>query len=204
MAEEEGRNRIFCLIGKSASGKDTIYRKLLRDPQLPLKSVLSYTTRPMRSGEKEGKEYHFRTREQFEKAKSEGRIIEYRRYDTVYGPWFYYTEDDGQISFEESSYLVVGVLQSYLNMRDYFGKDLVIPLYMEVEDGERLQRALNREKHQKHPGYAEMCRRFLADTEDFSDEKLKAAGITKRFENRDVTSCEKEIREYILDRLKEH
>ena len=193
--------KIFCLIGKSASGKDTIYQKLLQDPALALRSVVPYTTRPMRSGEAEGREYHFRTESDFRQALAAGKIIESRRYDTVYGPWTYYTEDDGQIDLAVSSYLLVGVLQSFVSIRQYFGRGKVVPLYVCVEDGERLQRALDRERTQEHPGYRELCRRFLADAEDFSEEKLREAGITRRFENRDSDVCTREIRNYIREIL---
>ena len=49
-------HHIFVLMGKSSSGKDSIYRELMKDPALALKSVTIYTTRPMRDGEKEGRE----------------------------------------------------------------------------------------------------------------------------------------------------
>ena len=42
-----------------------------------------------------------------------------------------------------------------------------------------------------------MCRRFLADQEDFSEEKIAAAGITKKFQNVDLEECVEEIAEYI-------
>lgn len=74
------------------------------------------------------------------------------------------------------------------------------PIYVEVEDGERLKRALAREELQETPRYAEMCRRFLADTEDFSQENLERAGIRRRFQNVELESCMEEIREYIRSR----
>ena len=78
-------------------------------------------------------------------------------------------------------------------LRAYFGADLVVPVYIEVEDGERLQRALDRERAEKEPKYRELCRRFLADCEDFSEEKIAGAGIERRFENDSLERCEKEI-----------
>ena len=48
-------------------------------------------------------------------------------------------------------------------------------------------RALNREREQEVPRYAELCRRFLADTRDFSEENLANLGITRRFVNQDRT-----------------
>ena len=68
-----------------------------------------------------------------------------------------------------------------------------ISLYIEVEDGERLERALTRERKQKTPRFAELCRRFLADSEDFSEAKLSEAGITKRYANVNLDECLAEI-----------
>ena len=39
---------IFYLMGKSSSGKDTIYKKLIEKENFPLKTVVGYTTRPIR------------------------------------------------------------------------------------------------------------------------------------------------------------
>ena len=53
--------------------------------------------------------------------------------------------------------------------------------------------ALAREREQREPKYAEMCRRFLADEKDFSEENLARLGIRKRFSNRDKEKCLDEI-----------
>ena len=72
-----------------------------------------------------------------------------------------------------------------------------LSLYIEVEDGERLKRAIRREELQPEPKYAEMCRRFLADEEDFSEENLKRAGIVRRFQNMELESCVNELKNCI-------
>ena len=82
-------------------------------------------------------------------------------------------------------------------MKKYYGESSVVPIYIEVENGERLSRALKREKKQETPKYAEMCRRFLADEDDFSEENVLKAGIWKRFENIDLDECVQEIKQYI-------
>lgn len=110
-------------------------------------------------------------------------------------PW-----QDEQINLEERDYLVIGTLESYDKMKAYFGADRIVPVYIELEDGLRLQRALDRERSQDNPKYAELCRRFLADTEDFSEEKIKEAGIQKRFINDDISRCIQEIMEYMADK----
>lgn len=51
--------KIFYLMGKSSSGKDTIFKALLSDGELSLKQIVPYTTRPIREGEQNGVEYFF-------------------------------------------------------------------------------------------------------------------------------------------------
>lgn len=185
--------KIFYVMGKSASGKDTIYKKLLE--RMPgLKTVTLYTTRPIRDGETEGVEYHFTSEDRLEEFRKGNRLIEERTYQTVHGPWSYFTVDDGQISLESGdSYLMIGTLESYEKMKGYFGEDGIVPIYIELDDGVRLERALKREREQKEPKYKELCRRFLADEEDFKEENLMRCGIMKRFCNEELGDCLDEI-----------
>lgn len=189
--------KIFYVMGKSSSGKDTIYRNLMkRHPELC--RVVPYTTRPVRDGEKNGAEYFFVDRHKMNEMQETGRIIEMRSYDTKCGVWTYFTADDGQINLStDNNYLIIGTLVSYRELKNYFGGEQIIPVYIELDDDLRLERALERERSQAVPRYAEMCRRFLADEEDFSEEKLKKAGITRRFQNRDLERCLKEIEIYM-------
>lgn len=189
--------RIFYLMGKSASGKDTLYKRVLEaNPEL--KTVVPYTTRPKREGEREGMEYHFCSSERLREFEREGKLIELRTYQTVAGPWSYATVDDGQIDLAQNSYLVIGTLESYGKLLEYFGSDALVPLYIHVDDGDRLMRALAREKKQKKPNYAELCRRFLADDADFSKENLKRCGISRYFDNHSLEECLREINQVIF------
>ena len=54
--------------------------------------------------------------------------------------------------------------------------------------------------HTENPKYEELCRRFLADSQDFSEEKIEESGIEKRFQNINLDDCVKEIIEYIKSR----
>lgn len=189
--------KIFYIMGKSSSGKDTIYSRLLQDKELKFRNIVLYTTRPMREGETPGREYYFVNRDVFQDFQRQGKVIESRTYQTVYGPWTYFTADDGQIELDKKKYLGIGTLESYERMKAYYGEEKLVPLYIQVEDGERLKRAIRREELQNEPKYAEMCRRFLADAEDFSEEKLERAGIHTRFANVELESCIKEIKNCI-------
>ncbi len=187
---------LFYLMGKSASGKDTIYESLLEDDSLNLSQLVPYTTRPIRAKEQEGVEYHFTDEAGLRDLEEQNRVIEKRTYQTEHGPWTYFTVDDEERHSRDR--LGIGTLESYLKIRDFYGPDYVIPLYIEVDDGIRLGRALKRENKPGNHRYEEMCRRFLADQKDFSEERLKDAGIAKRFNNNeDRKLCISEVREYI-------
>ena len=71
---------------------------------------------------------------------------------------------------------------------------IFVPIYIDVDNGERLERALHRERKQAEPKYTEMCRRFIADEKDFSKEKLEAAGITTSYMNDEIETCIKTIK----------
>ena len=126
--EVSGRHRIFCLMGKSGTGKDTIYRELLSDGALPFERLVPCTTRPIRAGEQDGREYHFYSVEEFRALERAGKVIESRCYETVHGPWYYFTADDGQIDLARRSTLMIGTLESYLALRAYYGADRVVPV----------------------------------------------------------------------------
>lgn len=188
-------NYIFYVIGKSSSGKDTIYQSILK--RLNLLPLVLYTTRPMRQNEQDGREYHFIDRDGFEKMLKDGNVIEQRTYDTIYGLWTYFTGNDS-IDLKQGSYLGIGTLESYLKLREFWGADRMVPLYIQVDDDIRLMRAIKREQCEAYPNYKELCRRFIADSEDFSDEKLKNAGIETVFDNNGcVESCIKSVEDYM-------
>lgn len=180
---------IFYIMGKSASGKDSLYKKLL-STDLNLNRVAIYTTRPKRDGEAEGIEYHF-VDEKFLNDRKD-KIIEKRVYHTVFGDWYYATIDDGKIE-KNKNYVVIGTLESYNIIKKYYGKDLVFPIYLEVSNDIRRKRAIDRENMQKVPKLDEMERRFKADEIDFSEDNIKNAEIEKRYINDDFDKCFKEV-----------
>ena len=191
--------KIYCVMGKSSSGKDSIYSRIMQQGEPALLRIVPYTTRPRREGETDGREYVFTDETHVQQLESAGKVIELRAYHTVYGIWKYFTVDDGRIDLSAHSYLYIVTLEGYQKIQRYFGSSQVVPIYIEVEDGERLLRAIARERQQKTPQYEEMCRRFLADSADFSEEKLAAAGIRDRFENTDLTKCLNAITKYLKE-----
>ena len=187
---------LFYLMGKSASGKNALYEYLIGDSSLALAPLIPWTTRPIRANEQDGVEYHFTDEDGLRALEAQGRVIEKRTYQTEHGPWTYFTVDDG--AHLTGDRIGIGTLESFRKMRDYYPEGYVVPLYIEVEDGIRLGRALKRERKPGNHRYEEMCRRFLADQKDFSEENLLEAGISRRFKNeKDKESCFREAADYI-------
>ena len=84
-------------------------------------------------------EYFFVDDERLREMQEAEQVIEVRSYNTRCGVWTYFTADDGQIDLDAHDYLVIGTLVSYRALREYFGEEKLLPVYIEVEDGLRLQ-----------------------------------------------------------------
>lgn len=165
-------SKIFCLVGKSASGKDTLFKEILARKEETLVPVIPYTTRPKRRNEGEGVDYHFSTEEDLERFRAEGRVIEERQYNTTQGVWRYFT-----VRFEVEpgrDYILITTLEGALSLSEAYGADMVQIVYLTLDDKTRLLRCIDREAKQATPDYEEVCRRFIADQKDFSDEHLRA------------------------------
>lgn len=192
--------KIIYMMGKSSSGKDTIFGILKK--RLDVSTYVMYTDRPKREGEVDGEAYNFLSKEdmkQYVEGEKKNQLIESRTYQTVQGPWTYATIADKQFTSQKDM-IMLGTLESYSKIKEYFCKKdsiQMVPIYIEVPDRERLKRAIKREDEEKDPHYLEICRRFVADSHDFSEENIKKAGIQKRFQNNDLYECVKEIADYL-------
>lgn len=179
--------KIFIILGKSASGKDTVFQRICRECNL--NPIVYYTTRPRRAGEIDGKDYFYVSDSCILAAEKNGTLIEKRVYDTVKGLWTYATINDGQFDTEKDSIIVLPP-KGYESFVEYFGKSRVVPIFIHVPDGIRLRRSIERDERQECPNYLETCRRFLADTEDFKNLHIDA---NHTFENDDIDLCVENI-----------
>lgn len=146
--------KLFCLLGKSASGKTTIEREL---EKYGYKRAISTTTRSPRDKEVNGIDYHFITKEQFNR----DDFIEVADYC---GHYYGLRKCDVDISNQDM--IVVVEPNGYYQLKDYFGKDNIIAIYLEVPDKERLLRSLYREPN---PNVESICKRLLNDKETFKE-----------------------------------
>ena len=168
--------KIILFMGPSSSGKDTIKRRLIKENKFALKEMIMSTTRPMRTGEVEGREYYFKTVDEMLELGKNGKIIEKRTYETAYGPWHYFTTSSS-IDLDNYNYVGSNTLEGLDKFIKFYGIENIISLLVTIDDGIRLQRALDREKREENPKYQELCRRFLADSIDFSEENINKRPI---------------------------
>lgn len=199
------------IMGKSSTGKDTIYKRL--KDKIDANVYVPYTTRPMREGEQEGREYYFLDRQQFEELQQQDKVMECRNYNVINAQgekdiWTYATIADDQWD-KEGDFLSIGTLESYTSIIEYLKehpekKLNMIPVYIAIDEKERENRARKREEQQIKPNYEEMKRRFQADNIDFSKEKLEKAeiGESETFENYDLEKCVEQIVTYINENVK--
>lgn len=161
--------KIILLIGPSNSGKDLFFKKIKDIYQI--EPIVPFTTREKRPGEQEGETYHYISQEQMDLLELKNLLIERRVYNTISGKWNYATSKEG-IDLEHHHYVYSAVWTIYQSFLKYYPKENVIPFYFQLDDGIRLQRALDRERNSKNEKYAEMCRRYLADKQDFPESML--------------------------------
>lgn len=203
---------IFYLLGKSGSGKDTILKELLKDEKLSLNPITLYTTRPIRPGEEEGREYYFITDEKAMELEQSDRLIEMRTYNTAYGPWKYMSYDnisttdaDGEKILPERNFITIGTLESYVKYVNYYGAKNTIPVYVTADMDTRRERShfrLNGTLSELE--LKEIDRRLKADEEDFSDENLKKCSISSSFDNSGkLEDCVNEVKNYIREKIKD-
>lgn len=159
---------IAMFIGPSSSGKDTYFYKTIL--KYSLNPIILSTTRPMRVGEIDKKTYYFISQEKMDLLEKEGKLVERRNYNTINGIWSYATNSENiDIS---KNYLVSNTWEAYKKYINFYGESVIIPIYFQVDDDIRLERALARERKQAKPNYEEYCRRFLADSKDFTKKEI--------------------------------
>ena len=156
-------DKIFVLLGKTCSGKTTIAKKLEENN---FNRVVSFTTRPMRTGEVEGVDYLFYDTDIILFLIASGKVIGLRSYipaiENGIHPW-YYGFRRGDI-INDSSHFMITDLNGLLEIEDEFGKDNVISIYLDVDEKTQTSRCEGREGLTE-----EQLRRIKSDNEDFTN-----------------------------------
>ena len=159
--------KIVTLSGKAGAGKDRMMQEVLKvlreeSPEFTINEIVSCTTRPMREGEVEGKNYYFLTHEEFAERLADGTMVEATIFnDWCYGSCLEHMNENG-INIGVYNPEGVAILQSIPDI-------MVYSIFVDAPDKVRLLRQLNREEN---PDVKEIIRRFGADEADFSPDNL--------------------------------
>ena len=184
-------NRIFCIIGKSGTGKNTLVKTILSGEygcrDLDLTEIVPVTTRPKRPDEVETKSFTYRredleklvvttdipdyvyvTDEEFEKLD----LVEQRSYKVANNDvWKYGTPKLG-LPYERD-YILITTPDAIPKIQKYYEADMfmVITCVVCCAAKTRITRMLDR-GYGKPEEIAEQCRRYLADEKDFRPQVL--------------------------------
>lgn len=164
--------KIITLVAKSSAGKDEILNTVVKlNPNV--KTIVSYTSRPIRQGEINGVTYHYISDEQVQTMLNNGEFLEHRIYKTVKGNWIYGV---GKSSFDlnsEDVYIVILDLQGLKQLKAYLEEnnksDCLISIYIKASGRTRLLRSLQREGDLSDNQCKEICRRFIVDEDDMKE-----------------------------------
>lgn len=177
------KNKLICILGKSASGKSTVEKELTKHG---VNKVISYTTRPIREGEIQGHDYWFIDDAIFKVYLNQKQFYEY----TTYNNW-YYGINKNDIELSKSNYVAVIEPHGYEQLIHNLGRENIIGIYLTVNDKEKLLRALTREIN---PNVNEIVRRYSSDIELFKGIEDKVDLV---IENNDLQETVSKILEFI-------
>ena len=156
--------KIFAIMGKASTGKDTLTKMLSEMLELPI--ALSFTTRPMRVGEKQGVEYNFISDDDFWDLHGCDLLAEYTSYEVASGETWHYGLTKEEL--EKAEYVLVIVNpDGFRQLTEIYG-DKVCSILIDAPADVRIKRYLDRDTVTEEKA-EECCRRFLADNKDFKD-----------------------------------
>lgn len=160
-------SKIFMIIGKSLSGKDTLLNNILSDKEFcernNLKRLVRYTTRKPRPGEVDGETYHFITDEEYESRFEHEAEPIVSSFCTEFGIWHYIT--DVSSLDEDTNYIMVGDPTTLIFHKLKLDKDKLCVIYLMPPDWLLMKRFGNRDDNEEYSEkkYQEIHRRFIDD-----------------------------------------
>ena len=96
---------MIVISGKTASGKNAVVDKMVKNYKF--KTIVTYTTRPKRKGEKDGKTYHFISEDEFKTKIEEGFFAEYNSFNTEFGTWYYGSAKDDYVGSNDKTVIIL-------------------------------------------------------------------------------------------------
>ena len=155
----------YIIVGKGASGKDWLLKKMVEKGCVPMKQ---YTTRPVRDSET-GDEYHFVSEEEYKKMENKGEFIS----SNFYAIGWYGISFNELINSNVAIFSPANVKDLYTKFRDIWSGATII--YLDIPDDVRRER-LEHKYHSRTDDSLE--RRMEADEKDFKDFHLFNVRLT--------------------------
>lgn len=188
---------MIILLGKSASGKDTVVNKLIHN-YYGYEKIITWTTRPMRPGEKQDLTYHFTDDEDFEEKIEEGFFAEWKKYNSVFGTWYYGTAVQ-DITNNPNNKIIILTPSGYEDIKEYINDEEILSVYLDSSLRTLYKRLKFRGDNPK-----EIKRRLLHDIKDFKGIKNKVNVVIKN-NTRDLdelTELIKDMHDIVKNRVR--
>ena len=160
---------IIAICGKSATGKDTLLKRIAKS-RIGATVIVSDTTRPPREGETDGQDYNFKKTFEFVSGIRRGKYLEW----TTFRNWFYGTPEDSVCGKINVGVFNPAGIKSLSKFQDDYE---IIPVYLVTSLGTRIKRYVSREGKWSW----ELPRRLLADFKDFFDFKRNILSLFPQF-----------------------
>ena len=188
---------LVCIIGMSASGKDTLANEICKgDSNIHL--CVSHTTRPMRLNEVDGESYYFVTNDEFLQMKEDNLFLEDRTYKVANGELWRYGLSLQELHKHKNSIAIVD-LNGYIEIKNKFKSQDIYSVYLNANDDIRYSRYLKRlGEYPNKDELAELKRRITQDTLDMP--------ISKVLDSVDIvlasnTDSDLEFNKYIINKI---
>lgn len=165
---------MLIILGKSGSGKTSVAKEL---EKYGYSQLITDTTRPIRPGEVNGKDYNFRTQKEFDKLKKEGYYAETISYNTVFGCYSYGSSKKDYFLNSNNNVIILNP-HGYEQVSKLRNKNFT-SIYLKVDDDILLRRLLKRGDSKE-----EIYRRLETDRKDFYKLEEKV-NITINIDNND-------------------
>ena len=181
---------MIVIIGKTASGKDSIVKKLVNDYKYI--KLITYCTRPMRNGEVNGETYHFVNTDDFMQKMKSGFFAEWKAYTTTEGVWYYGTAMEDLEKADDKT-VVILTPDGY---RDIKGKVdcKVVSIYLYANNSTIKKRLMARGDDQK-----EAERRVPHDNEDFKGIENEVDKIVYNNDDTNIDDVVQKILKYVSE-----
>lgn len=184
---------MLVIIGKTCSGKDSILNNLVKE--YGYIKLITYTTRPIRDGETQDKTYHFVSEEDFLDKVNSGFFLEYKKYETVNGVWYYGSAKEDYEKANDKTIVILtpsglSALRLWAN-RNKIDLD-IISLYIYANNKTICNRLKKRGDKKE-----ETERRIKADNADFDGVQNFVDRIFYNNERNDLDTVVKSINDYI-------